>query len=197
MTKLEGVNLILQSVGQRPFTALQTGSASLAGDAERYLDTFNREVQMQGWACNRRTQEITTSLVVADYKYAAPTGTLAIDPTDKSKKWVLLNGYLFDTEENTDVFAQNETVEVDLLVLIDFDKLPPTLAEAIARAAAFDFLVNIIKQFSGTMYANVRDRAAASMARAKNSDIDQTDVNVLDEPGIRDIKGDRNSNRWR
>ena len=52
MTKLDAVNEILESVGEPPAAALNTGGNSEIADAERFLDRQVKTILARGWWCN-------------------------------------------------------------------------------------------------------------------------------------------------
>lgn len=68
ITQLQAVNRILEGLGSPHVPALETGQATLAGDAEKKLDEMADEVQAEGWFTG----------VTEEYEYKIPTETIVI-----------------------------------------------------------------------------------------------------------------------
>lgn len=79
-TKLQAVNEILESVGEPPVTALETGTTTLAGIAETILDRESREVQAERWHVNSE-EEVAYPFPTTRINVTAVTGTFRVDET--------------------------------------------------------------------------------------------------------------------
>lgn len=80
MTKLEAVNEILEGLGEPAASALDTGGTSIEGEAEDFLDRYNRRIQHQGWAWNEE-DEITLTLPDTSIAHGSVTGTFEYGET--------------------------------------------------------------------------------------------------------------------
>lgn len=73
MTKLDAVNEMLEALGEPPVSALETGLATDAGEAETILDRTSKRIQAQGWVQNTNAREKVT-LTQSDVKIGATGG---------------------------------------------------------------------------------------------------------------------------
>ncbi len=83
MNTLSAVNRLLRAIHEAPVAALDTGTSSVAGLAEAYLDEANLEIQSEGWAVNRE-EEISMTPVTVDKLVITPTTGFAWNATTLS-----------------------------------------------------------------------------------------------------------------
>ncbi len=93
-TRLESVNRILRAIHEAPVAALDTGTSSVAGLAETYLDEADKEIQSEGWAVNTEYDvEITgadttkLAMVIASGTWTVATLTLTKTAAFTSYTW--------------------------------------------------------------------------------------------------------------
>lgn len=191
MTRLEAVNEILQRCGQHPAPGLETGKASRAAQAERVLDRVNRRVQQREWHFNtRRRVTLTTTLVESVYKFVVATDTLNIRPEEgEIVRFSEHNGVLFDLDNNTDVWAQTDTLLVRYAVLVPVEQAPHAIAEYITAVAAVAFNEEYIKD--PYRVADLARTERSAKAAALQTDIRSARTNMLTTTQAREVKGFR------
>lgn len=74
MTLLQAVNELLAGLGEPPVTALDTGGASEAGEAEEWLAIAQREIMLEGWP-QTQDQKRTVPLPTYRLTITGSTGT--------------------------------------------------------------------------------------------------------------------------
>lgn len=191
MTKLEAVNEILQRTGQLPAPGLDTGKQSRAAQAERVLDRIDRQIQLREWHFNtHRNVELSTTSVSGVFKFAVPDGALNIRPEEgESAKFTEVGGFLFNTEQNTDAWAQTDQVAVRYVTIVGFESIPEAIAQYIAARAAFFFNDEYIKDFSRINSLAASEKSAKT--RALQADIASSGANMMKSADARAVKGDR------
>lgn len=138
LTRLEAVNLMLRAIGQ-------SGVASLSNDdanpditsATETLDVTLREVLMRGWHANtEKSYPIDPS---PEGYLVLPLNTLSVDTSVKSKELDLVwrGTRLYDRVKHT--FAVGVTVNVDLILGLEFEELPQSLRYLVAVKATRKF----------------------------------------------------------
>jgi Autographiviridae tail tubular protein Gp11 len=134
-TELEAVNMILSAIGEAPVNSLGSGLPD-AEVAENVLSEINRTIQSQGWNFNT---ELKWSLVPdVNGELHLPANCLRVDDTflvqQTDKDYVLRGSRLYDRVNHT--YAIDETIEVDMVVLLNFSELPETARSYIAIRSA-------------------------------------------------------------
>lgn len=150
LSRLQGVNRVLMNCGVRPVTALDTGNASEAADAERILDFESRTAQLAAWhdnvaPCIKHVADPTTGLLILG---ATIIGAWSAGPNKHRSLTWRLNGstpQVFDLNRATFVFGLGEEIFLDLLFEIPFEGAAPSLQEVILKAATEVYA----RQFSG------------------------------------------------
>lgn len=186
MTKLDAVNEIMLKVGLRPVSTLDTNGASTHAQVERVLDAEELRIQIEGWHYNTRVAELTPSASTS--KITVPTGTLEIDShgPDDHRDVAQIGDVLFDLDENTNEF--DGPIECRYVLRIDFTCIPPPVREYIVCSAAARFNEQFGSRDRQFYLAQEADRAKI---RAKRFNNRVADVNVLDTPEMRKVKGNR------
>ena len=187
MTPLEAANVILTRNRRRPVTALQTGDASDAGNAERTLDEVSRRIQEQGWHFNvRENVELTPD---GNDKVAMPDGAMWID-TDRGSITldVAENGdYLYNRKDNDFLFDSN--IRVTYPVFLAFDCIPDPVAQYIAAVAAREYCE---RYGDMQLWPILQRNEERTQALAERHEAESSDANVLSTPESSRLKGWRN-----
>lgn len=191
MTKLEAINEILQQCGHLPVGGLDTGKSSRASQAERVLDRVDRRIQLREWHFNRRRDvELSATLVDGNYKFVVPEGAVNVRPEDgETSRFAEIGGYLYDVENNTDVWAQTDTVTVRYVELVAFEAIPEAIAQYIAAAAAVIYNDEYVKD--NFRIASLAKNERSVKARALQADIAASGVRMTQSADFKAIKGDR------
>ena len=185
MTKLEAINAILRRLGLTPVSALDTGGNSTQAQAERYLDDSNRSCQARGWHFN--TRKGVTLTRNGSNKIAVPAGTYRIDTSGTCSHIdvSVVGGFLYDLENNTDVWARD--LEVSYVMSSDFADLPQTFADYVISEAAF--LYNRAHKANPAIDTALSAETTRRYSEAKREDDDRADVNVLNTSEMNQMRG--------
>jgi len=189
MTKLEAVNRMLESIGESAVSALETGQATEAGQAESILDDENKDIQSDGWIANT---EFDKEFTPTAGQIAISSSILRIIPSEYNpelaKRISIRNGYLWDSKEN----ANNQwtsTVKLTVISLVDFTYISRNLAQYIVAVASARF-----QRFKkrGVIDEQLLERnLAKAKLRAMREDNELRQTNMLNTPEARSIKGNR------
>lgn len=185
MNKLDAVNAVLRRIGLTPVSALDTSGLSVQAQAERYLDDADLACQARGWHFNTRSNVTLTRN--ASNKISVPESTYRIDTmgTDGDKDVTVVGGYLFDLENNTDVWSQD--LVVTYVSKAAFTDLPQTFADYIISEAAF--LFNRSHKKDKDLDALLQAEVARRSSEARREDNDRSDVNVLNTQDMNQLRG--------
>lgn len=186
MTTLEAVNEMLEAVGEPPVTALDTGGTSDEAIAEATLDREKKSILLRGWTCNSLT----------DQTYTPSAGTITLTNVLKMKpnrsQWgiyAIRDGKLYDVTNATATFT--ESVQLDVVLDIDFEDLSLALQTYIVKAASVKFQ-RALKR--GTVDdAMNRDELRDAKMQAEREESDLNKINVLNTPEARRLRGDRDT----
>ena len=139
MTKLEALNEILQGVGVRPVTSYSSPHPD-ASPARNLLETVSEITQGKGWWFNNETMTLAPEVLTGNI--TLPANTLAVNPTSVTDNYVRRGERLYNAGDNTFVFT--DTVEVYLILELDFDDLPVQAQQSIAATATYKY--SIVRQ---------------------------------------------------
>lgn len=140
-TKLEAVNIMLSSIGESPVNSLNSGLVD-AEIAETILNAINREVQGKGWHYNTEIKmRLSPSL---DGEIVLPPNTLRVDRAvnDPDEDLVQRGGKLYNKSNHS--FKITAAVEVDMVVLLDFEDIPEAARRYITIRAARIFQDRVV-----------------------------------------------------
>jgi hypothetical protein len=185
MDKLSAVNGVLRRLGLTPVAALDTGGISTQAQIERYIDDADKSCQARGWHFNTRYNvELAQD---GQGKIAVPANTYRIDTDglDSQTDVTVVGGFLFDIENNTDVFSRN--LRVTYVAQTAFTDLPQTFADYVITEAAYNY--NRSHKKDQALDGMLRDEAARRMTEVKREDDSRADVNVLNTAEMIQLRG--------
>ena len=208
MTKLEGVNEMLFTIGERPVNSLASGLAE-ASQAEDILDRVSRQIQMKGWHCNTLFNHILSPN--ASNQFALPVNTLKVDTvnpqyrrsqsTPAPSKYINVSmrrsgddtkWLLWDNDNGSEIITDVTTMTVELVQFLEFANLTPGLQIYVWIAAAHRFQQGTVGSAALDSFTveDVRD----AMADAVNEDFENSDANLIwDNQHVASIARRRNS----
>ena len=176
-SKLDAINSMLIGVGEAPVNTLNSGLQE-AEIAAITLTTVSREVQSSGWTFN--TDIKTTLTRNTDNNIIVPLNTLRVDTLGVKRRYdtdvVLRNGKLYDRTKNTFEFTAD--IEVDIVLLFDFEELPEIARRYIALRAGRKFQENTIGSSEMTQL-QYKDEQGALFA-LRDADAQAADFNIFD-----------------
>lgn len=182
-----------ETVTQDTSGATGTFKYELTDGGTRYVyivpltGTFNGANSITGQQ-STFTRTVSAVATVTTARHAFGTDVLTIVPArTEHKRFAPRGRFLFNRSQQTNTLDWTDNVVVDIVRLIPFTDLPPALANAIAREAAFKFQ-NYKKRGDRTAQKLNAD-AQIAMGQAYDEDTIQRQSNVLKSPEIRSIKG--------
>jgi hypothetical protein len=188
ISKLEAVNMLLDSIGEEPVNSLESGLAD-ADKAARKIDEISREIQSRGYDCNTSYELVLTRN--QDGNVPLPNDTLKVDTSgiDEDLHVGTRGGFLYDLGKNTLVFTKDVTV--DVVHLLPFEDLPFELQNFIVCRAGRVFQEGIMGSTSLDGFTKRRETEA--QAAWEGAVADTEDSNVLrDSPSAWVISARRN-----
>lgn len=129
---LDAINDILAAVGEAPVNSLEDSQNVDVENAIRVLEKVNRQVQSKGWSFNHVNEtKLNRDLTTRHIKWQ--DDILYIVGTDGTK-YVQRGDYVYDFDNQTDLFDSD--IEVELIRLVDFDYMPNVARDYIVAKAA-------------------------------------------------------------
>lgn len=178
LTKLEAVNIMLNSIGETPVSSLSSGLPD-AEEAEAKLDATSKEVLSKGWH-----QNIEKGLVVArrtDGQIVIPNSYLRIDTVGESAEINVTirmdNGRrkLFNLSNHTFIFERDP--RCDVIVDIEFEALTFEMQNYIALRAARKFQESTMGSVQLDSFVMRQEQEA--YAALLDSEAENEDNNIL------------------
>lgn len=181
MSKLEAVNLMLDTIGESPVSSLQSGLAD-AETAERIFNQVDKDVQAVGWHSNRdRNKKLLRD---ETNKIPLPSTVLTVDTVGEHKHVnVTARGdYLYDIKNQTDTWTSatdndHTYLYVDIVQQYDYETLPYSLQRYIAARAAREFQESVLS--SSTLDAFTVRKESELYAALIQDEAEKEDCNVL------------------
>ena len=177
-TKLDAVNSLLTAVGEYPVTNLEADLAE-SQIAQQVIDEVSREIQSRGWSWNTRRKATLTPTV--DNVILIPSNVTRVDPTtttgwtDRTKKYTIRDGKLYDMVEWTETFEA--AITADVVYLWTFEELPEEARRYITLDAKARYMVRVVGADADV--ADAQRRAAAALVALEQDEDVIADRNIL------------------
>ena len=180
LSKLDAVNIILNSIGETPVSSLSSGLPD-AEEAEAKLDATSKEVLSKGWH-----QNLERGLVVArrsDGQIVIPNSYLRIDTVDEDAVMNVTirmdNGRrkLFDLNNHTFKFTKDP--KCDVIVDVEFEAMTFEMQNYIALRAARKFQESVMGSVQLDSFVMRQEQEA--YAALLDSEAENEDNNILRE----------------
>jgi len=180
-TKLEAVNVMLSTIGEAAVNSLSSGLLD-AETAETILNNVTRSVQTTGWSFN---EEIAYTLSPdSDGFLNLPANCVRVDLSITESKYrnsrfdyVQRGSRLYDKINHT--YAINESIVVDMHVLLDYEELPETCRRFIAIRASRIFQERVVG--SDLLSKFSEDDENTAWLDLLHSESDVNDFNIFDD----------------
>lgn len=183
-TKLEAVNIMLSTIGESPVNSLSSGLVD-AELAETILDATSRSVQSEAWFFNRELKVrytpnlsgeiiLPTNILKADSNMDADSinrQTTSGQPLDLVQR----GSRMYDKKNHT--FNIGQSVELDIVVGLDFGDLPEVAKRYITIKAARTFQDRVVG--SQTLHGFQEQDEARAYYELKETEGDTSDFNIL------------------
>mgnify|MGYP001163489180 FL=1 len=180
LTKLEAVNIVLDSIGETPVSSLTSGLPD-AESAEAKLDEVTTEVLAKGW--HQNTNYGVKAMRNYLNKIVIPSNYIRLDTVGEHKDINVTirtdNNvrYLFNIKEQTYIFDKD--LYVDVIIKLPFAELTPSMQLYIARKAARSFQESAMGSAALDSFT-VRSEAEA-YAALMDSEAEVEDNNILQQ----------------
>lgn len=181
LTELEAVNEILASIGESPVNTIENPTNVDVINCLRILRNVNRRVQSKGWTFNK-IDSYTLNPDASTHKIRWLSNLLYVVGTD-NKKYTKKGDYLFDWEEQTDIF--NNSIDCTIIFLVDFEDMPDPMRSYITAKAATTFQTRYLGD-SSLGEELLRDEQEA-WAALMEYELDANDFNMLNVTGVQTI----------
>ena len=190
-TKLEAVNKLLQSIGETKVNSLASGLSD-AEQAEITIDSISREVQTAGWSFNTELKYTLAAESGTGFVYL-PSNTLRVDNWKyyPEKNYVQRGLRIYDSLNHT--YAINQSVIVNLVVLLDFTDLPEAARRYITIRAARIFQDETVGSMELHGYKESDELQA--LVEMKDAEAETGDYNVFDNYAVARILNRNVSNK--
>lgn len=178
-TTLEAVNIMLSSIGEAPVNSLASGLVD-AEMAETILNATSREIQSRGWKFNTEKKfRITPN---TDGEILLPTNTLKADINQSTRELDLVQrgNKMYNLISHS--YKVGTTVELDLVVFLDFELLPEAARHYITIKAARVFQDRTVGSESLHGFQE-RDEVSA-MIEMKDAEGDTGDYTIFDNYAV-------------
>ncbi len=182
-TKLEAINAMLSAASEAPVSTLDGNNGVQVQVALAVLDEASRRVQGDGWTFNRFE---TTFIRDTNNKIPINVDVIALDyPDDQhtDHDYTIRSNYLWDVNENTDIFDADVTLRATLL--LDWADLPFHAKDFIMARAIRMYTDRTVG--TPTLAQATRQDEMEAMARFKRTEMDIGDYHVLDSETYRRI----------
>lgn len=159
ITKLDAVNICLNSIGESSISTLEGQLPPDAQIAYDLVDEQSRQVQNIGWHWNRETRTLTPDI---NKWIQLPSNISRVRSINGSRTAdVIQRGHrLYDRLNNTFEFDVGTQMEVEVYILLPFDELVQQAKECVAYRAAMIFQQRV--QANGDVDKFLRDNAGTA-----------------------------------
>ncbi len=138
VTELETVNACLAIMGEAKLNTLAE-EHTFKGNALDILDRNDRSIQGQGWWYNTENLKLVVNPV--DHRVYLPGDAMTVQPSIKGVRgrYMQRGRVMYDMQDGTDQFADNFTLQVELVRRVPLDDLPFSIQNYILRKTVLDF----------------------------------------------------------
>lgn len=165
---------MLQLIGEQPVNTLENAGITEANLAQTTLHNISRKVQTKGLNCN--SDEGVRYAPDVDGYIILPPNLLSVDASDPNRDVAQRGTKLYDRENHTLVFT--DAIELDTVIMLDFDDLPQTVKEYIVIKASRKFHLDVLgSELIHTMSENDEWEAWRDLVA---SEIDKGDHTIFD-----------------
>jgi len=176
-TKLNAINTMLSAIGEPPVNTLSSQRAD-SNLAEQILDEVSREIQSYGWHFNSE-YKVTLAPDSSGYIYISEN-VVRVDtnPNKYTDLDIVLRGNrLYDKVTNSYVFSSS--IEVDRIVMLEFEEIPEPARRYIMIRAARIFGDRMIGSEKHHMFTGQDEMMA--MAKMREYENDTADYSIFED----------------
>ena len=179
LSKLDAINRILRASGEYPVSTLSVTGSNDVTLAIQTLDEITLQCQMTGLNCNTVEKDLLPDSSGIIY---IPDNTLAVDTTTTDYyRNIVQRGrtptYLFDVDNNTNVFEIGVAVHVRITTSLEFEELPTPEQFEITDQAARMYQMATVGEMSQDKL--LQEIAMMSRAKSRAADMRSRDVSAF------------------
>ncbi len=186
---LEAINIMLSGIGETPVNSLESGLVD-AEMAEMILNATSREVQSRGWKFNtERKYRITPATTSGEI--ILPSNALKADLSKETGEFDLVQrgNKMYDLLSHS--YTIGKTVELDIVVFLDFELLPEAARNYITIKASRIFQDRTVG--SDTIHGFQEKDEMYALVELKDAEGDTGDYTIFDNYSVSRVL-DRNIN---
>tara|TARA_Y100001938_G_C8095810_1_gene438057 strand:- start:1297 stop:1905 length:609 start_codon:yes stop_codon:yes gene_type:complete len=182
-TELQAINTMLSAIGEAPVNTIEGTVSVDVSVAKNILDETSLSVQAEGH--NFNTHIKSTVSKDTDNKIPLPVNCVQADASNdfRHMNLVIRDGFLYDMENDTDVFSSSTVPTLDLVLVQQFEHLPEYARRYITVKAARRFASRFIGDAGLAQLIQFDEQEALN--QFKQADSRSADLNIL--------KGDANT----
>ena len=178
-TRLEAVNMMLRSIGERQVATLVDPTRGDVAAAISELDNSSRIVQEEGWNWNYEIRDLQRQ---SDNRIQVPSAALAVGivgPIGRDEV-VARGSYFFNITDSTYTF--DDDIKVELIIQLAFEDIPePARQYIMARGARRLAQTRVGDQL--LIQTLLQDEGRARQA-LEHSELEQGDFNIFQSPEL-------------
>ena len=180
-TTTEAINTMLTSIGEQPVTdEINLAGLSDASIASQILRNVSRAVQSRGWIFNTDLDVVMAPNNAG--RFPIPKHVIRVDTTSRlrtsTKDIVERAGFLYDRQNNTDVFQDVTGIKVNQIKLLKFEELPEPARRYISIRAARIFHDRVVG--SGELHRFFQEDEMQAWTTLLEYEGDVADYNIFD-----------------
>jgi len=177
LSRLQAINQMLTAHGEQIILVEVEGAGDYA-NCSAVLDAETTKVLAKGCFFNTdRKVELTPDV---DGKIAVADNVLQIDPVDPSLQIAQRGAFLYDLDNQTDVFTK--PVTVTRILNFPFEQCPFAIQREIVARAAMAYQRGYVG--SAQLDAFAKDERLEAVADSHDAESDSDDFNILDNPDL-------------
>ena len=184
MDKLELVNHLLQTVGERRVSTLETGHPSVI-QAVQALDGYDFDFQGVGWFFNKNRNTRLAPNNIGEILLPQECMSVVMSDTyqfrsgaSDKQRYVRRGGRIYDSQNNT--FNISQALVMDMVVRLPIEDLPPQAATYLKHMAAEAYYVDDDGDMVKANKLQERTQNAWHILKAEQLKVEGT--NALDSP---------------
>tara|TARA_Y100001938_G_scaffold151202_1_gene247370 strand:- start:8634 stop:9227 length:594 start_codon:yes stop_codon:yes gene_type:complete len=178
-TKLEAVNLMLSTIGEAPVNSLTSGLVD-AELAETILASVSKAVQSEGW--NFNTEKVFPFQPDASGHIILPANILRADATAEADALDLVQRGLKMYDKKNHTYVISATVNLDIIIELEFEELPEVARRYIALRSARVFQEQVVG--SDTLNQFNRAEEFSAYSQLKDFEAESEDNSIYDNYSV-------------
>lgn len=179
---LDAINDMLAAIGEAPINTLEDSQNVDVENAIRVLDKVNRQVQSKGWSFNH-VESAILNVDLKTKKIKWQDDLLYLVGTEGTK-YIQRGDYVYDFDNQTDVFDTD--IEVEVIRLVDFDYMPSVARDYIVAKAARIFQSQVLNDES--LAQNLVAQEQDAWAALQEYEMELGDYTMFDLSYIQELK---------